>query len=305
MPDYEYSFPNMNPDEYFRGINVAQLPAGMRNNNIGNIKHTDWSSKLPGAVGPSQNRDQGDPQVVFSSPEAGVAATARLALNKYTGGMNNLNTLIAGQKGWTPGNTAAAANIAKTMGVKPDEDLNLSDPNQMTKFVRALATQEHGPDSKKYTDATINTGVGSIFGKDVGSYANAQPSPVGYGPMQGTQAGLLGAAMPQAIAGPMQSASMSMLPQNNAMSFAAMPQGLLDPNRPQNTQMAQIKPEAPAQVADGQKDFDYAKLAGSGIGMMAAAMPKSAAPMPQMGQIHRPQINKPLFAGLLRNPWDV
>jgi hypothetical protein len=300
MADYGYSFPGMNPDEYFRGINVAQLPAGMRNNNIGNIKYSNWSSKLPGAVGPSQNRDQGDPQVVFNSPEAGVAATARLALNKYTGGMNNLNTLIAGEKGWTPGNTAAAANIAKTMGIKPDEDLNLSDPAQMTRFVRALATQEHGPDSKKYTDSTINAGIGGIFGKDVGAYANTQPSPVGYGQMQGTQAGLLGATMPQQAGGPAQMASMSMLPQTSSMSFASMPQGLLDPSKSQQ-QVAQIQPKAP----DVPKDFDYAKLAGAGLSMMASAMPKASAPPPPMGQIHRPQMNPQLFAGLLRNPWDV
>jgi hypothetical protein len=299
MADYGYSFPGMNPDEYFRGINVAQLPAGMRNNNIGNIKYSNWSSKLPGAVGPSKNRDQGDPQVVFSSPEAGVAATARLALNKYTGGMNNLNTLIAGEKGWTPGNTAAAANIAKTMGIKPDEDLNLSDPNQMTKFVKALAMQEHGPDSSKYTESTINTGIGGVFGKDTGSYANTQPSPVGYNQIQGVQAGLLGATMPQQIAGPMQTASMSMLPQTGSMSFAAMPQGLLDPNKPQ-VQTAQIQPQSPT-----NSDFDFSKLASTGLGLMAAGAPKSAGVPAPMGQIHRPQMNQQLFAGLLRKPWDV
>ena len=139
------------------------------------------------------------------------------------------------------------------------------------------------------------------IGDPTEGYDYAKPSPVEYNQMKGTQAGILGAAMPQAIAGPMQSASMSMLPQNNAMSFASMPQGLLDPNRAPNTQMAQITPQAP----DSQKDFDYSKLAGAGIGMMAAAMPKSAAPMPEMGQIHRPQMNPKLFAGLLRNPWDV
>jgi len=299
MTDYGYSFQDVSPEDYFRGINVRQLPAGMRNNNIGNIKYSGWSSKLPGAVGPSQNRDQGDPQVVFSSPEAGVAATARLALNKYTGGMNNLNTIIAGEKGWTPGNTAAAANIAKTMGIKPDEDLNLSDPAQMTRFVRALALQEHGPDSSKYTESTINAGIGGVFGKDTGSYANAQPSAVGYAPIQGIQAGLLGATMPQQAAGPVQMASMSMLPQTNSMSFASMPQGLLDPNKPQQ-QMAQIQPQAPA-----GSDVDFSKIASTGLGLMAAGAPRSSAPAPQMGQIHRPQMNPQLFAGLLRKPWDV
>ena len=57
------------------------------------------------------------------------------------------------------------------------------------------------------------------------------------------------------------------------------------------------------------KDEDWRKagkemvpLAG---GLLAAGAPKSAASIPQMGQIHRPQANPQLFAGLLRKPWDV
>jgi hypothetical protein len=169
-PQYGYQFPNVSPKEYFKGVNVQSLPAGMRNNNIGNIKYSSWSSKLPGAVGPSQNKDQGDPQVVFNSPEAGVAGTAALALNKYNRGLTSVSDLITSTGGdnkpggWTPGNTAAAANIAKTMGVGLYEDINLSDPVKMQSFVRALATQEHGPSSSLFTDNTIRTGVNSVLG---------------------------------------------------------------------------------------------------------------------------------------------
>jgi hypothetical protein len=277
MADYAYSFPGMNPDEYFRGINVAQLPAGMRNNNIGNIKYSNWSSKLPGAVGPSQNRDQGDPQVVFSSPEAGVAATARLALNKYTGGMNNLNTIIAGERGWTPGNTAAAANIAKTMGIKPDADLNLSDPAQMTRFVRALALQEHGPDSTKYTDATINTGIGGVFNS--GASANASAP---------NQAPPMAAPVQVGYAPGMNSSSTPTAP--GEAGSAAGGGGL-------SGLLASMKPE------DWQKVSK--EMVPLTTGLLAAGSPKQAAAPPQMGQVHRPQANPQLFAGLLRNPWDV
>lgn len=131
------------------------------------------------------------------------------------------------------------------------------------------------------------------------TYEGAQPSPVGYAQLQPSMTGLLGATMPQAIAGQAQMTSMSMLPQTNSMSFASVPQGLLDPNKPQQ-QMAQIKPEAPA-----GSDFDFSKLASTGLGLMAAGAPKSSGPPPQMGQIHRPQMNPQLFAGLLRKPWDV
>jgi hypothetical protein len=292
MPDYGYSFPNMNPDEYFRGINVAQLPAGMRNNNIGNIKHTDWSSKLPGAIGPSQNRDQGDPQVVFSSPEAGVAATARLALNKYSGGMNNLNTLISGERGWTPGNTSAAANIAKNMGIKADADLNLSNPDQMTKFVRALALQEHGQDSSKYSDSTIKAGVGGVFNnastvnpaatnaapvnanaETVAPAFSAAPTQVGYSP--GMTASSTPTAPGEGAAG------------GEAGGIVSAISGLL------------------ASVKDDDWRKAGAKMVPLAGGLLAAGAPRSSGNAPQMGQIHRPQANQQLFAGLLRKPWDV
>jgi hypothetical protein len=152
------SFPEVKPEEYFGG-DTASLPAGMRNNNIGNIKHSNWSRRLPGAVGPSVNTDQGDPQVVFSSPEAGVAGAARLALNKYNKGMTSVNKLIAGEGGWTPGYTQAAVNIAKTLGISPDDDLNLKDEAQMVRFIRALARQEHGEKADLFKDETVSAGV--------------------------------------------------------------------------------------------------------------------------------------------------
>jgi uncharacterized protein (TIGR02594 family) len=136
-------------------------------------------------------------------------------------------------------------------------------------------------------------------------YDYAKPSPVGYGQMQGTQAGVSGVALPQGVAGPMQTASMSMLPQTGSMSFASVPQGLLDPAKT-NTQVAQITPSAEGSTPPAQADWSKAGsgLASLGMGLMAAGAPKSA-PIPQMGQVHRPQMNQQLFAGLLRNPWDV
>src|SRR6185369_10744145 len=91
------------------------LPAGMRNNNPGNIKYVGQAGTTPSA-----NTDQGDPQAVFPSQAAGMRAAYELALTKYGGGKKTANEIIASDGGWTPGNTAAAANSAKTMGVSPD-----------------------------------------------------------------------------------------------------------------------------------------------------------------------------------------
>jgi hypothetical protein len=135
------------------------LPAGMRNNNPGNIKYIP-GAKYAGLVGPSVNRDQGDPQMVFDTPRNGMIAAADLALRKYQGGKRTATDLIAGNMGWTPGNTGAAANIARTMGVAPDEDLRLDDPQRMQTFLRALTLQEHGAASRGYGDDVYGAAVG-------------------------------------------------------------------------------------------------------------------------------------------------
>ncbi|MER8938731.1 D-Ala-D-Ala carboxypeptidase family metallohydrolase [Mesorhizobium sp. M0915] len=134
------------------------LPAGMRNNNPGNIKFVG-TGQAPGVVGPSVNKDQGDPQAVFNTPEAGMRAAYDLAVRKYDGGKTSANQLIAGDGGWTPGNTQAAANIAASMGLGADDDLNLKDPAQAKKFLRGLVLQEHGAASNRYSDAMISDAV--------------------------------------------------------------------------------------------------------------------------------------------------
>lgn len=142
---------------------VSSLPAGMRNNNPGNIKYVrGLHSRYEGVVGPSQNTDQGDPQAVFASPEAGMRAAYLLARRKYDGGAVSAAQLIAGNGGWTPGNMAAATNIARMAGVGVNDDLGLSDPARAARFMRALFNQEHGErPARAYTDEMI---AGAISG---------------------------------------------------------------------------------------------------------------------------------------------
>jgi LAS superfamily LD-carboxypeptidase LdcB len=146
-------------------LTTGRLPAGMRNNNPGNIKFIpQLFQRYDGVVGPSVNTDQGDPQAVFKSPEYGMRAMLDLAQRKYDNGKITANQLIAGQGGWTPGHTAAAANIARMMGLQPDDDLNLRDQERRFKFARALMMQEHGEASKQYSDDLIRTAMGAPAG---------------------------------------------------------------------------------------------------------------------------------------------
>lgn len=169
------------PQAYFgAGVDVSKLPAGMRNNNPGNLKFSgsEWQRQnFPGMVGPSVNTDQGDPQIVFNSPQAGMRAMASLALTKFDGGKTTVNDLIAGQGGWTPGHTEAAKNIAATMGISPTAQVNLRDPQQLRSFMSALISQEHGNEGKRYSADLIGQGADSALGvraqAPVGNVPNA------------------------------------------------------------------------------------------------------------------------------------
>jgi hypothetical protein len=156
------SFTPISPAEFFGpGVDVSKLPAGMKNHNVGNIKY--WGEKshrlYDGVVGPSKNLDQSDPQIVFNSPQAGMRAAVQLARRKFAEGRRTVNALVAAPGGWTPGNYAAAANIARSMGVGPNEDVDLDTPAMMRRFMRGLITQEHGKAGRLYSDALIDEAI--------------------------------------------------------------------------------------------------------------------------------------------------
>lgn len=134
---------------------MAQLPAGMRNNNPGNIKFIGQKGTRP-----SKNTDQGDPQAVYASPQAGMNAMWSLLQRKYSGGKVTPMMMIAGKGGWTPGNTQAAQNVAKYAGIGVNDDINFADPASAAKFMRALMLQEHGQASLTYTDDMIRSSIG-------------------------------------------------------------------------------------------------------------------------------------------------
>lgn len=143
------------------------LPAGMRNNNPGNIKFV--GQKVPGIVGPSVNTDQGDPQAVFDTPESGMQAMYSLLNKKYSGGKVTPNQIIAGNMGWTPGNYDAARNVARSMGIGPDDDIGFSDPARAAKFMRGLILQEHGKSGGLYPESMILSAIGGRAPNQVAS----------------------------------------------------------------------------------------------------------------------------------------
>lgn len=211
----------------------ATLPAGMRNNNPGNIKFV--GQKVPGIVGPSVNTDQGDPQAVFDTPESGMKAMYSLLGKKYAGGKLTPNQMIAGNMGWTPGNFDAAKNVARTMGIGPDDDIGFSDPQRAAKFMQALILQEHGQKGQLYPESLITSAIGG---------RPAQPAQVAsLDPAAGMP------AAPQAYVDPMVSA-----PNAQPQQTAALPQGApaQTPAASPRTQVAQALSANQAQ--QGQVD---------------------------------------------------
>lgn len=190
-PDLTPQSPQDYQNSVGSNLDASRLPAGMRNNNPGNLKYSgsDWQrDNLPGLVGPSKNTDQGDPQAVFSSPRAGMQSMARLLLAKDSNGLNTVNSLIADAKGWTPGNYAAAANIAKYAGVDPNARLNMKDPAVLARVMRAIIKQEQGQPGDTYTDDLIRSGARGALGikedvkdkpRDAKSMPSAMPAMMG------------------------------------------------------------------------------------------------------------------------------
>lgn len=141
-----------------KGRDVASLPAGLRNNNPGNIKYLP-NSTLGRMTGPSKNTDQGSPQAVYASPQEGTAAAARLLLRKFAGGRQTIRQVIASEGGWSGGNQAAAEHIAEYAGLNPDEPINLRDPSTLSRVMRAVFKQEQGDDNALIDDKTIMAGA--------------------------------------------------------------------------------------------------------------------------------------------------
>ena len=117
-----------------------QLARGLRNNNPGNIR------KAPGVTWLGQAAEQTDPAfVVFSSPEYGIRALARV-LRTYgrSYGLTTVRGIIAR---WAPpaeNDTAAyQAAVARALGVGLDTPLELAG-EQLEELVAAIIRHENG-----------------------------------------------------------------------------------------------------------------------------------------------------------------
>jgi hypothetical protein len=138
---------------------LANEARGIRNNNPGNIVlGAKWRGEAPG----------NDPRfATFESPEAGIRAMGKNLLvyrNEY-----DIATVEGIVSRWAPdaenGKAATGgyiAAVAKALGVKPDERIDVADAQTMDALIRAMIQAENG--KQPYSDRQIAAGVGAALG---------------------------------------------------------------------------------------------------------------------------------------------
>ena len=126
---------------------------GIRNNNPGNLRISDnaWQGKV------SPNTDGTFEQ--FDTMADGIRALA-LTLENYQR-LYGLNTVRGIITRWSATDQDAyVSNVASSLGVDPDDTIQVNDPNTLTALVSAIIRQENGfAGALLVSSDDINTGV--------------------------------------------------------------------------------------------------------------------------------------------------
>lgn len=132
-------------------------PRGVRNNNPGNIDRTDvvWQGEDR-----SMEARRAEPRFcVFKTPEHGFRAMARtLRTYRERHGLTTVRGII---DRWAPpveNDTGAyVAQVARALGVTPDESIDVRQMAVCLPLARAIARHENGGDY--WPDSTIRAGL--------------------------------------------------------------------------------------------------------------------------------------------------
>ncbi|MEG0245053.1 hypothetical protein D3C81_725340 [compost metagenome] len=140
-------------------------PRGVRNKNPGNIDYNlrnAWQGQLGLEEGVSNPRF-----ARFDHPENGIRALGKLLINyRDKDGMpgvggKGIDTVLETINRWAPNNEndtqAYAAAVAKRLGVRARDLIDIKDPATLRGMVLGIIIHENG--SNPYPDAIINEGV--------------------------------------------------------------------------------------------------------------------------------------------------
>lgn len=143
---------------------MTVITRGVRNNNPGNIDfnpRNKWEGQLGKETGPNGRF------AVFDTPENGIRALSKLVIN-YRGkvgeplvGHDGIDTVQETINRWAPpgeNNTGAyVAAVAKAVGVKPTESIDIRNPRTLLAITTAIIQHENG--YAPYTPAVVAEGV--------------------------------------------------------------------------------------------------------------------------------------------------
>jgi len=139
--------------------NLSKSPRGIRNNNPGNIEIGEkWQGIAKGDEVQSFQVKE-DRFIVFSSPEFGVRAVAKiLQTYRVKHGLSTVRGII---NRWAPpfenDTEAYISSVAKTIGVSPDAKIDTSSPHVLNPLIGAIIRHENG--EQPYSEETITAGI--------------------------------------------------------------------------------------------------------------------------------------------------
>jgi hypothetical protein len=146
-------------------------PRGVRNNNPGNVMRGEdqWQGEITG----------NDPRYAsFSTPEAGIRAMGKTLITyQDKHGLNTVEGIVSRWAPATENNTAAyIGTVAKALGVKSDQAIDLHDTNTLARITKAMIGVENG--KQPYTDAQITAGLNAANGGALppGSVSSRNPA---------------------------------------------------------------------------------------------------------------------------------
>ena len=149
--------------------NGKRLPVVIRNNNPGALsimgdKGGEFAELQAGYVGKTARpANEGGYYAKYATPEHGVAANAKL-LEKY--GKKGIDTPEAIVRKWSTDSSAwdsYAKKIAKELGIKPGDKIDLSNPEIQAKVLMAKSAHESGTGKPIYTPETFMRGTKREF----------------------------------------------------------------------------------------------------------------------------------------------
>lgn len=133
------------------GTGIYLMARGIRNNNPGNIRHgtSQWQGM--------STEQTDDEYIQFDDPVYGIRAMTRLLQNYES--RYELNTIKSIISRWAPAHEnptdAYVANVARIVGVLPDQRINVRD--RMEPLIRAIILQENG--LQPYSTEIIQKGI--------------------------------------------------------------------------------------------------------------------------------------------------